>query len=92
MSSSRRLLSALVGSAVAIAVMVVLATIVFSVIIVVVSTSARLAGYSPSADYVILSSALIVVAVILTGGLTPGLSRRGEPAYEADEVDDRMYG
>ena len=39
-----------------------------------------------------LLSALIVVAVILTGGLTPGLSRRGEPAYEADEVDDRMYG
>ena len=88
----RRLLSALVGSAIAIAVMVVLATIVFSIIIVVVSTSARLAGYDPSSDYVVLSSALIVVAVILTGGLTPGLSRRSDDAYETDDVDDRMYG
>lgn len=39
-----------------------------------------------------LLSALVGSTVILTGGLTPGLSRRGGAEYEADEVDDRMYG
>ncbi|WIV66007.1 hypothetical protein [Natrialbaceae archaeon AArc-T1-2] len=92
MPSIGRLLSSLVASAIAIAVMAVFATVVFAVTIFVVSTGANLAGYSPSADYVVLSSALIVVAVILTGGLTPGLSRRGETEPESDESTDRMYG
>lgn len=73
-----------------IAVMVVLATVVFFITIFVVSTGSNLAGYEPSADFVVLSSALIVVAVILTGGFTPRLSRDDAPDSD-DEFGDRTY-
>ncbi|MCU4926598.1 hypothetical protein OB905_11500 [Halobacteria archaeon AArc-dxtr1] len=82
--------SSLALLAVGIAVMVLLATVVFFVTIFVVSTGSSLAGYEPSADFVVLSSALIVVAVILTGGFTPRLSRSDEPAEE-DVFGDRTY-
>ena len=85
-----RVLSSLVMLVLGIAVMVVLATVVFFITIFVVSTGASLAGYDPSADFVVLSAALIVVAVILTGGFTPRLSRNEEAPPE-DEFGDRTY-
>lgn len=90
MSRISRLLAALLASAIGIAVMVVFATAVFYVTIFVVSTGAGLAGYDPGADFVVLSSSLIVVAVILTGGLTPRFSRAIDERSE-QEVD-RAYG
>lgn len=89
--SRLKLLSSLLVLALGIAVMVVLATVVFFVTIFVVSTGSALAGYDPSDDFVVLSSALIVVAVILTGGFTPRLSRERLSASDA-EVDDRTFG
>ncbi|MFP8889722.1 hypothetical protein ACLI4U_08115 [Natrialbaceae archaeon A-CW2] len=89
MPSIRNLLSSLLLIVIGIVAMVVLATVVFFVTIFVVSTGSSLAGYDPSADFVVLSSALIVVAVILTGGFTPRLSG-SEPA-EDEPFDDRTY-
>lgn len=64
-------LSELVQSIVAFIVMIVLAIIGFYFTVFVVGTGARLAGYSPSGDFVILSAALLVVAAILAGGVSP---------------------
>lgn len=92
MGQIQRVLSKLLGSVIGIAVMVVLATIVFYVTIFVVSTGARLAGIRPGPDFVVLSAALIVVAVILTGGLSPQIGQRTiESEAEADE-SDATYG
>ena len=74
MGQLMRILATLFASVVGITVMVLLATIVFFITTFVVATGAGLAGYEPSGDYVVLAAALIVVAVILTGGLTPRLS------------------
>ncbi|WP_049928207.1 hypothetical protein [Halopiger goleimassiliensis] len=90
MSSIRRLLSGLLASVVGILVIGLLATVVFAVAIFVVSTGAGLAGYEPSADYVVLAAALIVVAVILTGGFTPRLSSN-DGDDSSDTFDDRTY-
>ncbi len=91
MSSIRRLFRGLLASVVGILVIGLLATIVFTIAIFVVSIGAGLAGYEPSADYVVLSAALVVVAVILTGGFTPRLSgSRGEDE-SADSFDDRTF-
>lgn len=69
-----------------------LATVVFAVAIFVVSTGAGLAGYDPSADFVVLSAALVVVAVILTGGFTPRLSNpASDESGDGDAFDDRTY-
>lgn len=87
----RRILSSLVASAVGIAVMVVLATIVFYVTVFVVTTGARLAGHQPSSDFVVLASALIVVAVILTGGLTPRLAQSEPAALGTGSDEDPTY-
>ena len=87
----RRVLSALVSSVVGVAVMVVLATVVFYVTVFVVTTGARLAGHRPSADFVVLAAALIVVAVVMTGGLTPRLARREIELAEPPESDDPTY-
>lgn len=91
MSSIRGLFRGLLGSVIGIVVIGLLATVVFAVAIFVVSTGAGLAGYEPSADYVVLSAALVVVAVILTGGFTPRLSNDGESAETGDGFDDRTY-
>ena len=90
MSSLRGLLTSLLVIVLGIVVMVVLSTIVFFVTIFVVSTASGLAGYEPSADFVVLSSALIVVAVILTGGFTPRLSG-SDGSDEDDAFDDRTF-
>ena len=90
MSQLGRILSALLASIIGIAVMVVIATVVFYVTVFVVSTGSSLAGIDPSADFTVLSASLIVVAVILTGGLTPGLSRQSEPQEES-KMDDPAY-
>jgi hypothetical protein len=90
MSALRGILRGLLGSVIGIVVIGLLATVVFAVAIFVVSTGAGLAGYEPSADFVVLSAALVVVAVILTGGFTPRLSdRNGETS--SDEFDDRTF-
>lgn len=90
MSSIRRILSGLLASVIGIVVIGLLATVVFAVAIFVVSTGAGLAGYEPSADFVVLSAALVVVAVILTGGFTPRLSSDGDDET-ADAFDDRTF-
>ncbi|ELY51423.1 hypothetical protein [Natronorubrum bangense] len=91
MSSIRSILRGLLASVIGILVIGLLATIVFTIAIFVVSTGAGLAGYDPSADFVVLSAALVVVAVILTGGFTPRLSG-GRGDDETDETfDDRTF-
>lgn len=91
MPSIRRILSGLLASVVGIIVIGLLATIVFAVAIFVVSTGAGLAGYDPSADFVVLSAALVVVSVILTGGFTPRLSGDGDDDEPGDGFDDRTF-
>ncbi|WP_293032082.1 hypothetical protein [Natronococcus sp.] len=92
MTAVRNVLRGLLGSVIGIVVVGALATVVFTVAIFVVSTGAGLAGYDPSADFVVLSAALVVVAVILTGGFTPRLSNSGsEDASDGDTFDDRTY-
>ncbi len=90
MGQISRVLSTLVGSVIGIAVMVVLATVVFYITIFVVSTGARLAGIRPSPDFLVLSAALIVVAVILTGGLTPRMTQ--DRTEHVLTEDDATYG
>lgn len=59
----------------------------------VVATGARLAGFNPSGDFVILSATLLVVAAILAGGVSPigflgqsaAVTESSEPAVPADE-------
>lgn len=80
------ILATLLASVVGIAVMVVIATIVFYVTVFVVSTGSSLAGLEPDDDFVVLSAALVVVAIVLTGGLTPRLSESsGEQAEPAED-------
>ena len=87
MVSIGQLLSTLIASAISIAAMVVLATVVFFITTFVVSTGSGLAGYEPSGDFVVLSASLIVVAIILTGGLTPRMAEQytGHSGVEASE-------
>ncbi|ELY23381.1 hypothetical protein C500_19664 [Natrialba magadii ATCC 43099] len=80
----------LLASVIGILVIGLIATVVFAVTIFVISTGAGLAGYEPSADYVVLAAALIVVAVILTGGFTPRLSGNRDDGPE-DGFDDRTF-
>lgn len=89
MVSVPRLVRGLAVTVVGTLVVGVLATVVFAVTIFVVSTGASLAGYDPSADFVVLAASLIVVAVILTGGFTPRLSNGGR--NDDDGFDDRTY-
>lgn len=71
MGQVTRALSDLVSSIVAFLVMIVLAIISFYFTVFVVATGAALAGYNPSGDFVVLSAALLVVAAILAGGISP---------------------
>lgn len=90
MVSVPRLVRGLVVTVLGILVVGLLATVVFAVTIFVVSTGAGLAGYEPSADFVVLAAALIVVAVILTGGFTPRLSNSVREDGD-DGFEDRTY-
>ncbi|OVE85281.1 hypothetical protein [Natronolimnobius baerhuensis] len=91
MPSIRRLLGGLLVSVLGIVVIGLVAIVVFAVAIFVISTGAGLAGYEPSANYVVLSASLVVVAVILTGGFTPRLSRDQTDDTEGDGFDDRTF-
>lgn len=82
--------ASLIASIIGIVVMVVLATIVFFITTFVVSTGAGLAGYDPSGDFVVLAASLIVVAVILTGGMTPRMTEQFIAATHAS-TEDPMY-
>lgn len=91
MNRTAELFERILATVFAIVVMVVLATLVFFVATFVVSVGSGLAGYDPSGDFVVLSAALIVVAVILAGGVTSGAS---EPRYRGSErpaEDDPTY-
>lgn len=87
MGKFKRLLATLLVSAIGIAVMVVIATIVFYITVFVVATGSSLAGLEPDDSFVVLSASLVVVAIILTGGLTPSLSKNDSsdtPEFEDD--------
>ncbi|SEH16480.1 hypothetical protein SAMN04487967_2654 [Natronorubrum sediminis] len=91
MTAIRGILSGLLASVIGILVIGLLATIVFAVAIFVISTGAGLAGYDPSADFVVLSAALVVVSVILTGGFTPRLSGSGSSDDGDETFEDRTF-
>lgn len=91
MASVAQVLSALIASAIGIAVMVVFATIAFFITTFVVSTGAGLAGYEPNGDFIVLSAALIVVAIILTGGLTPRIAEQYTHGTSTTAADDPTY-
>lgn len=87
-----RLFGTLAASALGVIVMVVLATVVFFITTFVVSTGASLAGYDPSGDFVVLSAALIVVAVILTGGFSPRIAEQTMYSGGSHSEEDPSYG
>ena len=62
-------LSDLVENTVAFIVLILLGIVSFFITVFVVQTGAGLAEISPSGDYIVVSSALIVAASILAGGL-----------------------
>lgn len=86
-----RLVATLVSIIVGIAVMVVLATITFYIVVFVVSTGARLAGFRPAADFVVLAAAIIVFAIVVTGGITPRLVESEAAVDRMAEPDDPTY-
>lgn len=92
MPSLARVFGALVSSLIGIAVMVVVSTVVFFITVFVVTTGAGLAGHEPGADFVVLAAALIVVAVILTGGLTPRLAEGRADGVTGRDDEDPTYG
>jgi len=77
-------LGTILASVLSFLVMIVLAILSYYITVFVVSAGAGFAGYDPSADFVVLSSALLVVGAILSGGLSPVLflSRAFDPAEE----------
>jgi|APHM01.1.fsa_nt_gi hypothetical protein len=64
-----KILSELVENALAFIVMILLGIVSFFVTVFVVQAGSALAGYTPSADFVVISSALIVSASILAGAM-----------------------
>lgn len=65
--SVMRVLSELVENVVAFVVMILLGVISFFVTVFVVKTGSGMAGYTPSGDFVVLSSALLVASSIVAG-------------------------
>ena len=90
MSALMRVFATLLASVIGIIVMIIVATVVFFIATFVVSNGASLAGYDPSGDYVVLAASLIVVAVILTGGLTPRMTEQYVGSVQ-ETVADPMY-
>ena len=87
MGDLTRIAASLLASVLGIVVMVIIATIVFFITTFVVSTGAGWAGYDPSGDFVVLSAALIVVAVILTGAMTPRMTEQLAAATDESTRD-----
>ena len=85
-----RFLGTLLASVFGIIVMVIVATVVFFIATFVVDTGASLAGLEPSGDFVVLAASLIVVAVILTGALTPRMTQQ-VMEFGEDRGHDPMY-
>ncbi|WP_254864631.1 hypothetical protein [Halovivax gelatinilyticus] len=69
-----KLLSGLLQIVVTVAVLIAVGVVAFFITVFVVSQGARLAGYDPSGDFVVLSASLLVVAALL-GGIPLGQSR-----------------
>ncbi len=86
-----RIIASLLASVLGIVVMVVLATVVFFITTFVVATGSSLAGYDPSGDFVVLAAALIVVAVILTGGMTPRMAGPFDGDAGPSPAEDPTY-
>ncbi len=61
----------LLVSIVSFLVMLLLAIITYFIIVFVVAAGAGFAGVEPSADFLVLSATLIVVAAIIAGGISP---------------------
>lgn len=61
----------LVVSIVSFLVMILLAILSYFIIVFVVAAGAGFEGVDPSADFLILSATLIVVAAIIAGGISP---------------------
>lgn len=61
----------LLVSVVSFLVMIILAILSYFIIVLVVSAGAGFAGVEPSADFLVLSATLIVVAAIIAGGISP---------------------
>jgi len=61
----------LIVSIVSFLVMLLMATLSFFLIVWVITTGATFAGLQPSGDFLVLSAALIVVAAIIAGGISP---------------------
>lgn len=61
----------LLASVASFLVMIIMAILSFYITVFVVSAGAGFAGYDPSADFVVLSAALLVVSAIIAGGLSP---------------------
>lgn len=61
----------LVVSIVSFLVMILLAILSFFIIVFVVNAGSAFAGIDPSGDFLVLSAALIVVAAIIAGGISP---------------------
>ncbi len=61
----------LLVSSISFMVMPILAILSFYVIMLVVSAGSAFAGIQPSADFLILSGSLIVVAAIIAGSISP---------------------
>jgi hypothetical protein len=62
--------SELVGSVIAVALLLVLAVVSFFVTVFIVQAGANLAGLDPSGDFVTLSAAVLTAGAIV-GGATP---------------------
>jgi hypothetical protein len=65
--SVRKALGNLVENIVAGAVMLVFAILSFFVTVFVVSSGARLAGYTPDGNFVVLSATILVASTIIAG-------------------------
>jgi hypothetical protein len=61
----------LLVSIVSFLVMILLAILSFFIIVFVVNAGSAFAGIDPSGDFLVLSAALIVVAAIIAGGISP---------------------
>jgi hypothetical protein len=61
----------LLVSIVSFLVMIILAILSYFIIVFVVAAGAGFAGVDPSADFLVLSATLIVVAAIIAGGISP---------------------
>ena len=69
MGKKNKAVSDFISNIIASVLMLILAIIGFFIVVFVVQTGSSLAGYEPSGDFVVLSSAIITGAATLSGFL-----------------------